>query len=257
MEGELFAQLNCISQDSRKWGIKAVNLSRILNAGFFVPRGIVLCSSLFQEYIGYSDTMEIEHYLERISDFLSKIIRKSRLHRDNLIFRSSADIEGSSSWSFCGVFDSVIFEPNQRLTDPLTAVWQSVFSPAARRYCSNVGITPSNINMAVIVQEIYHGQFYGVIQSRDIVNSLDRVIIEYSEKKVDAVVSGTNDSSLLILSQSGVSMVEDCPMPLTHTQKELLLRTAFVLEEVFSSPVEIEFSINNDEIAVLQARTLS
>ncbi len=253
----LVSSLECINEDQSLWGNKAVNLARISKKGFPVPKGFVISSSLFHEYIEKKGQNTLNPFLVEMDNLLEKSIKTHELCMQELIFRSSADIEGTISTSFCGIFDSSKFINNKRLSDCLVSVWESTFGFASKNYCSKIGINLNMINMAVIVQEFFIGSVYGVIQTKNVINSSDNIIIEYSDKSFDSVVSGKDNTSMLVMTRNNEVINNNCFFDLSNNQKKLLSDAAQSIENEFLFPVEIEFSLEDDKLAILQVRTLS
>lgn len=253
----LFCNLNNISDDVLAWGNKAVILSKLSQSGLPVPKGFVVNSFVFQQYKRLRNSNEFESFVEEINSELNNYICQFDLGKYELMFRSSADAEGVQSACFCGIFDSYKYEHGQIITEPLLSVWNSTFSCAANFYLSTIGLTSDSVNMAVIVQRFFDGTIFGTIQTRDIVKSNDSIIIEYGLNHCDAVVSGRNDTSRLVLRNNGTLLLEDSVVSISDIQRTLLYNMAKSVENVMLSPVEIEFSINETNIAVLQARILS
>lgn len=257
MCNRLTSPLECLTNESDLWGNKAVNLSKTIKYGFPVPKGFVLSSSLFLEYRKKRKTDCLEAFLCNLDVFVEQSILANGLNKSELIFRSSANLEGNKSTSFCGIFDSIQINNNQRLSEPLVIVWESAFSNTAKIYCSKLGVDVNNISMAIIVQEFFHGTIYGVIQTKDVIGSSDNIVIEYSNKRSDAVVSGKDNTSMLVLARSGETITKDCCFELSDKQKNLLCSISQSIESKFLLPVEIEFSLYKDKITILQVRILT
>lgn len=253
----LFCSLHNISDDVLAWGNKAVILSKLSQSGLPVPKGFVINSLVFQQYKRLRNSNGFGSFIEKLNSELNNYICQFDLEKYELMFRSSADAEGVQSACFCGIFDSYKYEHGQIITEPLLSVWNSTFSYAADFYLSTIGLTSDSVNMAVIVQRFFDGTIFGTIQTRDIIKENDSMIIEYGLNRCDAVVSGRNDTSMIVLRNNGALLSEACSVSISDTQRTLLYNMAKSVENVMRSPVEIEFSINETNIAVLQARILS
>lgn len=257
MNEVLFCDLNNISNDVLAWGNKAVILSKLSQSGLPVPKGFVVNSIVFQQYKRLRNSNGFEPFVEELNSELNNCICQLDLGEYELMFRSSADAEGVQSACFCGIFDSYKYERGQVITEPLLSVWNSTFSRAADLYLSTIDLTIDSVNMAVIVQRFFDGTIFGTIQTRDIIKDNDSIIIEYGLSCCDAVVSGRNDTSMIVLRNNGALLSEDCSVSISDIQRTLLYNMAKSVENVMLSPVEIEFSINKTDVAILQARILS
>jgi len=111
--------------------------------------------------------------------------------------------------------------------------------------------------MAVIVQELKIGLFSGVIQTHDLVNDEDRIIVEYEPGSVDAVVGGRNDAEMLIFNKTGELIQGDYPENISIQCVQELIKSCCIIENLYCAPVEIEFQLFATESYILQIRKLT
>ena len=81
--------------------------------------------------------------------------------------RSSAIGEDSASASFAGLHESYLNVRGRKdILQHIKLVWASAWSDAAILYRKEIGLDVDNSSMAVVVQELVHGQESGVIFGR-------------------------------------------------------------------------------------------
>lgn len=243
-------ELNKISEDTNIWGGKAVSICELMNNNFCVPKGIVLSTKLFDKYLSKKLNINtLEEELTRIC--------KCYFDYNNcgLIIRSSANIESGKEYSCCGVFDTYVYDPSFSITHFIKKVWDSACSSFAIDYCNKINYPSCNIKMAVIIQEIKKGDYNAVIQTYDIVNHKNRIVLEYSSGDIDSVVNGFLDANTLFIEyeQDSTSFSD---VILNKRIIYRLINDCYTAEKVFNSHVELEAQICNNNIFYVQAREI-
>ncbi len=184
--------------DRQLIGGKAWNLSRLLDAGFPVPRGVILTTHVYKDCLTATRlaefiTMELERKpLEHmrweelwdaalrirsaflklaIPDEISSVFPDVLQHlssADRIIVRSSASDEDSGGRSFAGLHESLVVEPTiTELTEGIRRVWASLWSDAALLYRKELALDSQTSGMAVVIQEFNAFSPSGVAFSRD------------------------------------------------------------------------------------------
>ena len=110
--------------------------------------------------------------------------------------------------------------------------------------------------MGVIIQEIYIGDYNAVIQTHDIVNNKNRIVLEYKSGDIDSVVNGFVDANTVFIDyeQSNSKSFSDAVL-----KKRIicqLINDCYKAEKVFNSHVELEAQIHNNNIFYVQAREI-
>lgn len=244
-------ELNKISDDTNIWGGKAVSICKLMNNGFRVPKGIVLSTKVFDKY--QSKTLiinSLEEELNRIcKDFFN-------CNNCGLIIRSSANIESGKEYSCCGIFDTYVYNPSFSITHYVKKVWDSAYSNFAIDYCNKINYPSCKIKMGVIIQEIYIGDYNAVIQTHDIVNNKNRIVLEYKSGDIDSVVNGFVDANTVFIDyeQSNSKSFSDAVLKKGIICQ--LINDCYKAEKVFNSHVELEAQIHNNNIFYVQAREI-
>jgi pyruvate,water dikinase len=201
-----------------------------------------------------------------------------------VVVRSSAPGEDSESTSFAGLHESYV---NLKGMDPIIEhirlVWASLWSDAAFLYRNELGLDIKNSSMAVMVQELVAGNVSGIVFSSNPGNKLQMVIeavhglnkglvdgdVEPDrwiiDRKSGAVIEYVNPSSrekISSLSYTGttIEMVPESfsnSVPLNESDIRKLHKAALFLEKRFGSPQDIEWTIKEKEIYILQSRPIT
>ncbi len=235
------------------WGGKAVYLRQMVVNGFNVPKGFVISSSAYVKFY----TQKAAHV-----DFVKAVkcmIKKYFNEKSEIIFRSSANVENHDGFAFCGVFKSTLYNSKVDLFSQINTIWESANTPYAKICCGAANINCDDIKMSVIVQKIVRGHFSVVIHSYDIINDIDRIIVEYTDGAINSIVDGKVNSKMLMIDRHG------CCSALNENDKKIfneyliskMMREVKKIESVFGGHVEIEAQIDRDSIAYLQVRKIN
>jgi phosphohistidine swiveling domain-containing protein len=183
----------------------------ILSEKFNIPRGIILTTHLFDDYLEYNriskilsrDKMgesELKELNRVISDSvipemtlksLERELYESEITGHRLVVRSSATVEDSEKASFAGRFKTVINVIGmEQAAKAIKEVYDSTYGPEAVSYCKKAGIPLNKLKMAVVIQELIVGSYSGVMFTRDPVNFADKTIIEAISGLNEGMVSG-------------------------------------------------------------------
>ena len=152
-------------------GAKAARLGWLMAQGWHVPPGVVAPFEVAEALTGPDD----EAARARMADALATVIDPARAY----VVRSSANVEDQGRESFAGQFASVsgLSGVNAVLAG-MCEVAASGSSEQVREYAQRVGVDPSSLRMAVIVQQMVTPAAAGVAFSHDPVTGADRVIVE-------------------------------------------------------------------------------
>lgn len=223
-------------------GAKARSLFKMRENGFNVPP--FFCVSV-------ENSKEAEEYARAYfdgSDFVS--------------VRSSASSEDGKNASFAGQFRT---ELNVSLNDVGEAVKRVCSVPESAgfaEYCKINSIEPAKINVCAIVQKMIDADFSGIIFTANPQGILNESVVAVGRGTGDNIVGDKTCSTVYYFNNSdGLYYSErsgDSPLISEKTLKALLER-AGKLKELFGSGNEydIEFSIKNGKIFILQARPIT
>jgi phosphoenolpyruvate synthase/pyruvate phosphate dikinase len=246
--------LHDLDHNVNTWGNKAVVLNRLYAHGLKIPTTFVISSSAYVNYVKFNYSPDgLLQYLNLLNIEVQRWIDYLNLSTHDIIFRSSADIEGNSI-SCCGIFESYLSSDKDPFSDAVQSVWDSASTEIAKSYLGLHGIDINSINMAVIIQEYISGDICGVIQTWDVVKGKRRFIIEYDIARFEAVVGGDSNS---------IRINVDPEIPVTKSigyvskeNLESLISVGLAVEEALGFHVEIEFTLKDNVVYIIQARKL-
>ncbi len=205
----------------------------------------------------------------------------------SLFCRSSATAEDSAAASFAGQFSTVMgVRTPDEMAQAVRTCWASVWSPEAAAYRKRVVEELAGISMAVVVQRAVRSDVSGVAFSiNPVTGDLNEVLINSNWGLGETVVSGmvtpdtfVVDRSLMqvtvqdisqdktvqhVISGDGtVESVQVDPVramspSLTDEQAVQVAELAVRIEEFAGAPQDIEWTIEDGRIFVLQTRPIT
>jgi phosphohistidine swiveling domain-containing protein len=219
---------------------------------------------------------------EPLNAYLTEKIQ-SRFTGKTLAVRSSAPDEDATGSSFAGLHESFInVRGTESVLKHVRLVWASLWSDAALLYRQEIGLDVGKSAMAVVLQETVTGDRSGVVFSQNpsdetqgVIESVygfnqglvdgrvepDRWILD-REKHTILSHNPVERSHWLIPSEHGVEMVS-LPQNLSerppiNTEEALsIYRLACQAEALFKTPQDVEWTIKNDTLYLLQSRPIT
>jgi len=207
----------------------------------------------------------------------------SHLINNPLTIRSSAPAEDSTTSSFAGLHDSFVnVHGLPALLDSVCLVWASLWSDRALLYRQELGLDPACSAMAVIVQELISGDCSGVAFSR-CPGREEFVVIEAVWGLNQGLVDGDVEPDRLLLEPitgiireqyhperrhacrpigNGVGLLplsatQQATSPLTEATATQLLALLHQAENLFGSPQDMEWTLSQGTLFVLQSRPIT
>jgi len=267
-------------------GGKGYSLAVLINNGFNVPKGFVITSDTFFEFLKDNNLIErIEKIVSEINentfsekskeirdlilngdlseDIASKIEEPlNELNAQYVSIRSSAVSEDSLKASFAGLHDTFlnIKSELELVLENIKRCWASLFNERAVIYRIRKKI-PHLEGIAVIIQKMIKSDVSGIIFTKHPVINKGLILIEASRGLGDRVAGGeiTPDSYTL---DRETLQIKDKQLignePLLHEKDIMMLAgMALKVEKVFGYPQDIEFAISNRKIFILQSRPIT
>ncbi len=142
-------------------GGKAVNLGRLIRAGFPVPGGFVITATAYAEARNAAGGIPPQVPADLSAEILAAY---KSLGEPLVAVRSSATAEDLAEASMAGQYET--FLNIQGADALLTAVqncWHSMHSPRITAYLAEHDIDPATVFMAVVVQKLIHSDAAGVL----------------------------------------------------------------------------------------------
>lgn len=169
---------------------------------------------------------------------------------DGVAVRSSGILEDSANKSMAGVYHSAINVTERNvLISEIKNVWISLFSETSY-LCAGADNIASG--MAVIIQKMVYGDWYGVLFSRDPGDKGSNTMLLECSTKNAAVVNGEEPEQRVYIDRIGKGQIKESMLATTILDK---LRTIGIfLEEKLETPVDIEWCCRELDVSVLQVR---
>ena len=235
--------LKQVTNDTNLYGGKAVVLSQLINNRLNVPCGFVLSSNIYRKYI--EGCLDYDILLNEICNWMDQI----GITQDCIV-RSSANVENVTGKDCPGVFESYVCNDKKDIINKIIQVWDSATSQSAKKFLSGYS---DNILMAVIVQCVQRGKYSAVIQSYDLVEDRNRIIVEYCEGALNSIVDDEQNASIYYIERntnSDDSYSSSLPI-------EKITRDCIAIETIVGGKAEIEAQITGNDIWYIQARNIS
>jgi hypothetical protein len=194
--------------------------------------------------------------------------------------RSSAVQEDGDDAAFAGAAESYLFVKPGEILAKVVENWASFWLPRGILYRQQHGLDSSSILPATLIQEMVPAEKSGVVFTRNPVSSADEIVINAVYGLGEGAVSGQAEADSYTTRKSDGEEVElphvarkrwqvleaglaPVPKPLrgrrvlTPEQTRELSALAVSIENHFGRPMDIEFSIHEGKIFILQARPIT
>ncbi len=239
-----FAELEPGSSSNLVGG-KGANLSRLYQAGYRVPDGVILTPQAFSD----------EELKPEAWEKLKTMLPTLRNGRTGFAVRSSAIAEDSAHASFAGEFESVLdVRSDEAVRRAIKTVRQSRYHERVKAYSQVIGIDAAH-EIAVVIQQMVPSEISGVLFTADpVTGSYANMVGNFARGLGDQLVSGE---------MTGESFWLKRPLGRYQGPSEMkkygrrLYKMANRLEKDLGGPQDIEFAIADGKLYLLQARPIT
>lgn len=223
-------------------GGKASWLGELIRHGVNVPAGFVLATDAKYPV----DELAAQYILKEFD----------HLGVERVAVRSSAASEDGFKNSYAGQFDTFLDVPRADLIDKINLCYDSFSDMQSEIY------EHANGGFSIIVQTMIDAEFSGVVFTANPVNNdKDQLVIEAVTGLGEKLVSGLVTPETIIVDKDSKNLKErfigDSDVRLTDLQINQLVDTSLSIEQMAKIPVDIEWSIVNDILYILQARPIT
>jgi pyruvate,water dikinase len=309
----LVLALDDISATLPRVGGKGASLARLARAGFPVPPGFLITTSAYRAFVEnkalQATIVELANDAKRPGDDTSKEIRALFegavippvvLHeiqreyaeltqaigdKSPFAVRSTATAEDLPGASFAGQHDSFLnVRGEQALLDAVKRCWSSLWTARALEYRRRQGIEPSQVWMAVVVQQMVDAEAAGVLfTANPMTGARDEIVLDASWGLGEAIVGGLVTPDHIVVDKATDAIKEikigDKAVMTTQTdtgtverEVEKSKRRAQVLsaaqvtelttlgraiESLYGGPQDIEWCLANKKSYIVQARPIT
>ena len=168
--------------------------------------------------------------------------------------RSSATAEDLATASFAGQYRSLLDVGPSGLEQAVRLCWASLWAPGARAYRHAQGLDGLNVAMGVIIQRMVLAEYSGVVFTIDPTAPWAEVLrVEVVEGLGEGLVSGAVTPEVFHVRRTGLTPVEQNAPPFLGE----VARRAMAIEESFGGPQDIEWSVGDGGLRILQARPVT
>jgi phosphohistidine swiveling domain-containing protein len=226
-------------------GSKADNLQRLLSSSFNVPKFYIVPSSIKDKL----DKPKVRAQLK--ADFEDWITKNNV---SAVAVRSSSTLEDMGESSFAGQFKTILdVRSGDKFIDALESVFNSKQSEAYSRHKGSIH---------AIVQEFIEADISGVIFSVNPANGNNEFVINATPGRGTNVVEGKQAEQYFVnrLDLRYTTKKDDGQKKrdvLTRAQVRNFASLTLQIESLFATPQDIEWSIKDGVIYVLQARPIT
>lgn len=296
--------------DLAQAGGKGANLSRLIQAGLPVPPAFLIETAAYRLFVSANDLEDdierlgrpgadpaaIEEASQRLRGLFAAAPMPGSLQAEieglaqdlagrALAVRSSATAEDLPQASFAGQQDTFLnVQGREALLAAVRGCWSSLWTARAIAYRQNQGISPDEVSLAVVVQEMVPAESSGVLFTiNPLTGEQDEMLVNATWGLGEALVAGrVNPDTLLLDKRSGavkeqqlgdkqlmtapaadgteevaVSGEKRAQAALTAEQASALAALSNQVEALFGSPQDIEWAIVGDQIFLLQSRPVT
>ena len=273
--------------NQKEIGGKSLNLFLLKKSGFLVPGFIVINSKIIDNILfgvikvnrnqiydlfnsGFSGSAleQIKVIREKIinaqipSDLVLEVLRNTENFKGKkLILRSSASAEDGKEDSFAGIYESKVIDKNTNsVIEGIKVLLLSSLSERLFLYLKmkNIKEIPK---LSIIVQDFVEGQISGVLFTTIKKGAESGTLINSNFGLAESVVQGSQSDSYFIPKDNMLepkiknSFIGN--KSLKNIQITALVNTGKQIEDLFHSPQDIEWTISNSKVHILQSRPIT
>lgn len=223
---------------------------------------------------------ELVSLLEALRGPLEATLAAAKLSDCWLAVRSSGTLEDGLVASYAGVLESFLGVEAAHLPEAVVLCWASAFTRRCREYSETIGNDPDDMAVAVVVQPVLPAVVSGIVHTRDPLTGEAGMVIEAVRGLNHVACDGHTTPEVLrcrrfgcdrtpadqpwqeVLAVSGirriaVSEAERKRPVLTGAQRRELIRLARRVEALLGGPQDIEWTLAQGRIWLLQARPVT
>jgi pyruvate,water dikinase len=229
-------------------GGKASQLQRMMAHEITVPVTHVCVWDAYESYLNNGTLI-----LERLKEEIAQKLDLSKAYA----IRSSANVEDGQKFSFAGQFDSFLdVRGLQNILEAVQAVWESARNPKLRTYLAGSDISPEQLRMAVILQEMVTPVVSGVAFSRNPITGLDEIVVEAVSGSGEALVQEGVTPDRWIYKWGAWIAQPDQSSIAKEIINQVVTETKSVAE-MFGRPLDLEWVYSDSAVYWVQLREIT
>lgn len=219
------------ADDVANYGGKAANLAKMLETGLPIPDGLAVSLAAFDNE---------GHLTSEAAAAINQGLQANKLYA----VRSSALAEDAEGASWAGQFETYLNTPAKSVVAKVEEC-HTTAKARAKAYASD---KDGEFQIAVVIQEMVKPEYAGVLFTKDPVTGDDTPVTEYVKGLGEVLVSGRADPTRLVLDGSEQAAPFDTTELIKLTKK---------VEELFSTPQDIEWAWADGKMWLVQARPIT
>ncbi|WP_214321925.1 PEP/pyruvate-binding domain-containing protein [Nonomuraea sediminis] len=272
-------------------GGKGASLARLTRAGLPVPPGFHITTEAYRSFVApFLDellrTRDAALFLRHdMPEPIAAEIRKAyaELGSDVAVaVRSSATAEDLPDMSFAGQQDTYLNIRGDGLLEAVRKCWASLWNERAVAYREQNGVPHDDVALAVVVQELVDADAAGIMfTANPVTGDRGEIVVNASWGLGEAVVGGQVTPDTLVISADAVKSVtlgdksvmtvrtadgtREEPVPadlrarqvLDDAQAVRLARIGERIEQLYGTPMDVEWARSGGEFLIVQARPIT
>ena len=248
-------------------GSKIENLIKLKEHNFNVPNFFILKHEdvIKTKISTYELTNKTNEELLEISNKLKEEIEQSielkytnELNTKYYAVRSSSSLEDGDLTSFAGQFDTYLNVEEKDLNTKIIECFKSLYKINVLEYMKTNNLDLSNLKMNVIVQEMINPDISGVLFTSNPQGIINESVISVSYGLGENVVADKGEITTYYYNLTDKLYYYDGTKNiLSKEQIEELINISEELKKELGSYLDIEFSILNNTIYLLQTRKIT
>lgn len=248
-------QSDPLSVEEHVSGGKGASLARLCKLGARVPPFVVVSAQAYRD-MGNGEPNDA--FLSELRDALATLNMAG-----GLAVRSSAIGEDAADSSFAGLYHtSLEVKGFDAVVDALKTCWASYRNVAAAQYRGERSADRDDGAMAVVIQEMIHGDWSGVSFTANPVNlALSEGLINSVPGLGEALVSGEVNPEEITIRVSDATILSrragDKPSPLPDNAVAEIWRVSKRIAAQLKFPQDLEWAWRRDELFILQSRPIT
>ncbi|MTI71851.1 MAG: phosphoenolpyruvate synthase [Firmicutes bacterium] len=227
-------------------GGKGGTLSKLLQAGYPVPDGFVILSNAFDD----------NNLKSKAVDIIKKEIKKLRTD-DKVKFavRSSALSEDSKEASFAGEFETILnVKSEKEIFNAISEVIKSTETDRVKAYSKVKGMTTKH-QISIVIQRMVPSEISGVLFTTDpVTGAKTKILGNYVYGLGEKLVSGETNAETFTITRP--TRIYEGPKKLKEISNKIY-DLAVSLEEYLEGPQDIEWTVVNNKLYLLQSRPIT
>jgi pyruvate,water dikinase len=301
-------------------GGKGMSLAKLTRAGLPVPSGFHITTEAYRHFVSEnglqprilkalkeveaSDPAALEPVACQIGEFFAKGLIPTEIaqaiskayaelcknqpvmeNKKAVAVRSSATAEDLPGASFAGQQETYLNVRGElAVLEAVKKCWASLWTVRAMAYRARQNITPNDVALAVVVQELVFAEAAGVLFTANPVNGRrDELMITAAWGLGEAIVSGAVTPDTITVNKSTGRPVRretaeklvmtvrtdsgtcEQPVPdrlkkapvLSYARVRELTRLGMEIEQLYAAPIDIEWALAGGKFAIVQARPVT